>query len=196
MFTRAAKDLLRNTISSVDHHNRVLEEQEMWRQWELERGLTMMVSDEALARRQRPQEQQRPLPPSPPAAGSSQSSSTQARPSSPERWDHNGYRELYPEEFESPRRRRRRRRRHSSDESRGCHRRSPRRRGWKPSSRATTNRSRSRHRHRDTSTSSSSSSGSRSGPKRRSRDSSTDSSSSSSSSSHSSGSSVWEERTS
>ncbi|CAN7944132.1 unnamed protein product [Ixodes pacificus] len=113
MFSRAAKDLLRNTISSVDHHNRVLEEQEMWRQWELEQGLTMMVSDEAIKAHCAPEE------PSPssgrkrPRSHSSSGDSSQgakrsfhwtrqlamAKEADPDRWGHSGYKELYPEEF-------------------------------------------------------------------------------------------------
>ncbi|XP_050035541.1 uncharacterized protein NKAPD1-like [Dermacentor andersoni] len=152
MFTRAAKELLRNTISSVDHHNRVLEEQEMWRQWELEKGLTMMVSDETLRARQhhtrtpkqsskRRRSPQQPLP--------AVSSSSQ------DRWGHSGYRELYPEEF-SPPRIKRRRRSSSHHKRKSRHRKSH----HKKASCQEGRRSRSRHRHqrRDSSTSSSSSS--------------------------------------
>lgn len=181
MFTRAAKELLRNTISSVDHHNRVLEEQEMWRQWELERGLTMMVSDEALRARQHSQrsfqrgsKRQRSPEPSLPTASSS---------SSQERWGHSGYRELYPEEFSPPREKRQRRssNRRRKGKSHHHHRKSRHKKASSQEGR----RSRSRHRHqcRDSSTSSSSS------------DSSTNSSDSSTSSSESSdGELVWEER--
>ncbi|KAH7952521.1 uncharacterized protein NKAPD1 [Rhipicephalus sanguineus] len=182
MFTRAAKELLRNTISSVDHHNRVLEEQEMWRQWELEKGLTMMVSDEALRARQHSQRslkqgsKRRHSPESSlPAAGSS---------SSQERWGHSGYRELYPEEFSPPREKRQRRSSNHRRNGKPHHR--HRKSRHKKSSGQEGRRSRSRHRHRcrDSSTSSSSSS-----------DSSTNSSDSSTNSSESSDTElVWEER--
>lgn len=113
MFSRAAKDLLRNTISSVDHHNRVLEEQEMWRQWELEQGLTMMVSDEAIKAHCAPEEPSASSGRKRPRSHSSSGDSNQeakrsfhwtrqlamAKETDPERWGHSGYRELYPEEF-------------------------------------------------------------------------------------------------
>lgn len=113
MFSRAAKDLLRNTISSVDHHNRVLEEQEMWRQWELEQGLTMMVSDEAIKAHCAPEEPSASSGRKRPRSHSSSGDSNQeakrsfhwtrqlamAKERDPERWGHSGYRELYPEEF-------------------------------------------------------------------------------------------------
>lgn len=177
MFTRAAKELLRNTISSVDHHNRVLEEQEMWRQWELEKGLTMMVSDEALRARQHSKrspkqasKRRRSRERSPPAGSSS----------SQDRWGHSGYRELYPEEF-SPPREKRQRRSSGHHKRKSHHRRSRHKKGSCQEGR----RSRSRHRHqcRDSSTSSSSSS------------SSTDNSTSSTDSTSSSDTElVWEER--
>lgn len=117
MVSRAGKDLLRNTIRSTDYHNRLLEEEEMWRHWEMEKGLTMMVADDHLKKRMRMDHY-----PEPSKDSSNQKSShnykqearrdsqrqkhywtrklVEAEEKDPQRWGHSGYKELYPEEFE------------------------------------------------------------------------------------------------
>lgn len=122
MVTRAGKKLLRNTIHTVDHHNKVLEEQEMWRQWELQQGLTMMVSDDAIQSRAKYLRKQMEKCLEKQEYKYSKSCNSdlhkkdveslkrmrnywlnqllEAEEKDPDRWGHSGFKELYPEEFE------------------------------------------------------------------------------------------------
>ncbi|GFY55190.1 uncharacterized protein TNIN_340581 [Trichonephila inaurata madagascariensis] len=107
MVTEAGKELLRNTLNTAKFHNRILEENEMWKQWELECGLTMMVSDDDILKKIRKNHQcskhrRRDR--------SRERSSDRYRDkrrieikpessagSSSDRWDHSGFKELYPD---------------------------------------------------------------------------------------------------
>ncbi|XP_023216767.1 uncharacterized protein NKAPD1-like [Centruroides sculpturatus] len=124
MVTRAGKKLLRNTIRTIDHHNRVLEEQDMWRQWELQQGLTMMVSDDAVHSRSKylkmdlENHSQRYKPEYRESVDLDLQNQdvkslkkmrnywlnklVEAEEQDPDRWGHSGYKELYPEEFNKP----------------------------------------------------------------------------------------------
>jgi len=124
MVTRAAKDLLRNTIRSTGYHNRLLEEEEMWKQWEVEKGLTMMVTDDFIRRRMRMDERVTEAPLSNQARVECHMKELQRQKQAarefqrdgdnfwnrklmeieekdPDRWGHSGYKELYPEEFKT-----------------------------------------------------------------------------------------------
>ncbi|GAB6033140.1 hypothetical protein CHUAL_012747 [Chamberlinius hualienensis] len=120
MVTRAGKDLLKNTIRSTDYHNKLLQEDEMWRQWDIEQGLTMMVTDDAIRNRLRMDSYKTSdrsgrrdtdatkLQKQKEAARESRKGNywsrklMEAEENDPDRWGHSGYRELYPEEFKSP----------------------------------------------------------------------------------------------
>ncbi|CAL1291595.1 unnamed protein product [Larinioides sclopetarius] len=104
MVTEAGKELLRNTINTAKFHNRILEENEMWKQWELECGLTMMVSDDDIIKRikknhqcskHRKRDKSRTR-----DSSRSKNEITKVRHgagSSNDRWDHSGFAELYPD---------------------------------------------------------------------------------------------------
>jgi len=108
MVTEAGKELLRNTINTAKFHNRILEENEMWKQWELERGLTMMVSDDViLGKSKRHHQCSKHLKRSKSKCKERECkvrevvSSASSSKDTIDRWDHNGFRELYPDETDS-----------------------------------------------------------------------------------------------
>ncbi|GIY20653.1 uncharacterized protein CEXT_207131 [Caerostris extrusa] len=105
MVTEAGKELLRNTINTATFHNKILEENEMWKQWEKECGLTMMVSDDDILKRIRKNHQcskhrrrDKSRNRDKYKAGKSPGSSAG---SSKDRWDHSGFAELYPDGVDS-----------------------------------------------------------------------------------------------
>lgn len=124
MVTRAGKKLLKNTIRTIDYHNRVLEEQDMWRQWELQQGLTMMVSDDAInshskylrmdienhAQKLRSKYkecidfdlQNQDVKSLKKMRNYWLNKLVEAEEQDPDRWGHSGYKELYPEDFDKP----------------------------------------------------------------------------------------------
>ncbi|GBM02228.1 hypothetical protein AVEN_108789-1 [Araneus ventricosus] len=104
MVTEAGKELLRNTINTAKFHNRILEENEMWKQWELECGLTMMVSDDDIIKRIKKSHQcskhhRRDKSRSRDGSRSKYEMAKikQGAGSSNDRWDHSGFAELYPD---------------------------------------------------------------------------------------------------
>ena len=84
--SRAGKELLANTIHSVAHQNRVLEERLCWRSFRHEREYSKSREREvtpSLKKKRRQRQAARPAtPPSAPLA---------------DRWDHSGFQQLYPE---------------------------------------------------------------------------------------------------
>lgn len=110
MVTEAGKELLRNTINTAKFHNRILEENEMWKQWELERGLTMMVSDDVILSKSKKHHHHHQCSKH---RRRNKSSSTErvklnrepdeacSSRDTVDRWDHSGFRELYPDEVDS-----------------------------------------------------------------------------------------------
>ncbi|XP_054719686.1 uncharacterized protein NKAPD1-like isoform X3 [Uloborus diversus] len=101
MVTEAGKELLRNTINTAKFHNRILEENEMWKQWELECGLTMMVSDDDILKKIKKQHQcskHRKRDKSREHERCKRKTESKASTSRGDRWDHSGFHELYPDE--------------------------------------------------------------------------------------------------
>lgn len=113
MVTPAGKEMLKNTINTVKLHNRILEENEMWRHWYIEKGLTMMVSDDLIrkeravsaiiekARRRskkkkHKEKHKRNKSEKRESRHSSKNDLVKVNSSS-DRWDHSGFEELYPE---------------------------------------------------------------------------------------------------
>ncbi|KAG8187783.1 hypothetical protein JTE90_025821 [Oedothorax gibbosus] len=106
MVTEAGKELLRNTINTAKFHNKIIEENEMWKQWELECGLTMMVSDDDILKkfkkkhicskhRRRDKSQESCKRDSKSSESLTMSSAGPSKADS-DRWDHSGFQELYP----------------------------------------------------------------------------------------------------
>lgn len=115
MVTPAGKEMLKNTINTVKLHNRILEENEMWRHWYMEKGLTMMVSDDLIRKektfsavverarrrskkkRKHKEKHKRNKHESRESRHSSKNGLAKVANSSLDRWDHSGFEELYPE---------------------------------------------------------------------------------------------------
>ncbi|XP_071042976.1 uncharacterized protein NKAPD1 isoform X2 [Parasteatoda tepidariorum] len=101
MVTEAGKELLRNSINTANFHNKIIEQNEMWKQWEIERGLTMMVSDDDILKKIRKNHRcskHQKMAESQEWSRSGMNIDTVAGTSSADRWDHNGFKELYPDE--------------------------------------------------------------------------------------------------